>query len=524
MKNIFKYIAVAVVGSGMLSCGDFLDQNATTQTYVNSIEDIQELILGDGYMPCQMYSEANLTGTCAVGAWIHVMDDDSKVHDNSATNQLWVNTLGTFHFWLSQPFVSSTTLAPYTDNTWTKLYQHINALNAIIYEMDNFKSARLYNQLKGEAHFLRALYYYFLVNLYGLPYNPATASTDAGVPVKLSELVEDKDYSRSSVAEVYKVIVDDLKLAIDYLQGVEQSSIYRVNQTAARTFLSRVYLYMCEWDLCVEQCNEALKSTYSLLDYRQLAPTDNKVFGNSPEVMFTCGDNRMLAVSRSNTSYSVNGGYSSNAYATATGFKASDELIALYDQEHDMRFQYFEYAYNKYKTAMEGYFVTFKLSLNYNQGDVVSDFFTLRLAEVYLNKAEALAMLGSHDSEAASTLQTLREKRMTQGYEVTETGEDLVNLIRDERRRELCFEGHRWFDLRRYAVSPKYPMRKDIYHGFDEDRDGLYDYYYKLPAYTDTGANNYMLPIPAEEIDKNHGALVDNPRLEPEQVSQIGNN
>lgn len=45
-------------------------------------------------------------------------------------------------------------------------------------------------------------------------------------------------------------------------------------------------------------------------------------------------------------------------------------------------------------------------------------------------------------------------------------GEDLVNLIRDERRRELCFEGHRWFDLRRYAVNPKYPLTDyKIIHG-----------------------------------------------------------
>ena len=47
---------------------------------------------------------------------------------------------------------------------------------------------------------------------------------------------------------------------------------------------------------------------------------------------------------------------------------------------------------------------------------------------------------------------------------ITESGESLVTLIRAERQRELCLEGHRWFDLRRYTVCEKYPYSKTITH------------------------------------------------------------
>ena len=90
----------------------------------------------------------------------------------------------------------------------------------------------------------------------------------------------------------------------------------------------------------------------------------------------------------------------------------------------------------------------------------------LRNAEAYLNMAEACAMMGTQDGLANQYLNALRRTRIKDYVDQTYAGEQLVNEIRNERRKELCFEGHRWFDLRRYTVSDPYPYTKRIFRRY----------------------------------------------------------
>lgn len=146
----------------------------------------------------------------------------------------------------------------------------------------------------------------------------------------------------------------------------------------------------------------------------------------------------------------------------------------------------------------------------------VSDMFTLRISEAYLNQAEALAMTGD-EAGARALIQQLREKRIAVGNvgTVTESGKQLIQFIREERRRELCFEGHRWFDLRRYAVCPNYPESKEIRHisyvhtSGSQYQQGMNEGYYLLDAYP---AKNWVLPIPAFDVEENQGRLEQNER------------
>ena len=136
------------------------------------------------------------------------------------------------------------------------------------------------------------------------------------------------------------------------------------------------------------------------------------------------------------------------------------------------------------------------------------------LREILLNKAEALAML-SREDEVMNVIEELRSKRMKQDTYVAldrRTGEKLIELIRDERRRELCFEGHRWFDLRRYAVNTKYPYTKKIIHDqyFYSSTTWTREYLgsYELKEYNSEPA--YVIPIPRSVIEFNKGNMVDN--------------
>ena len=436
----------------------------------------------------------------------------------------WVSGLGPFHAWQKNPFISSQTpFTPYEDLCWSRLYDFINSMNVIIYELDeNYSTERRYPALKGEALFLRALYYYYLVNVYAVPYRVSTASTDPGVPIKLSEMVEDKNYSRNSVESVYQTIVTDLLESVRLLEGVTQESIYRPNQTAARLLLSRVYLYMSKYAECVEQCNEILSAGgYSLLDYTTLGDEDDRISFDSPETIFSNGQYRIetIFLSRSDKT----GGSSTGSYpmmGNGFNFKASDALIATFDQENDTRFKIFE---KIDRTGLSqhpviGYYPTFKCYDDTKRP--ISDCCLFRWPEVLLNKAEALALMGggANESEAATTISSLRAKRFVATYNstVTATGDELIQLIRDERRRELCFEGHRWFDLRRYAVNERFPYDEPIHHIYDREPDqvdGIPEGYYILPRFAESpNGGNWVFSIPQSEIVVNNGVLQDNDR------------
>ena len=153
--------------------------------------------------------------------------------------------------------------------------------------------------------------------------------------------------------------------------------------------------------------------------------------------------------------------------------------------------------------------------------------FVLRTAEAYLNLAEAAACLGGeYTTDALNAYNTLRQHRIANYQaEAGLNGEALVDSVRVERRRELCLEGHRWFDLRRYMVNDLYPYEKTLTNVFVvyEYNNATYEYEidlyrrYTLPPHD--GA--WTLPIPQEELDANYG-MPNNPRDERDYVSLIG--
>jgi hypothetical protein len=111
-----------------------------------------------------------------------------------------------------------------------------------------------------------------------------------------------------------------------------------------------------------------------------------------------------------------------------------------------------------------------------------------------------MAMLGgSGDEEATAALNTLLEKRFDpEDFEEVEfdSNSDLVQFVREERRRELCHEGHRWFDLRRWGM----PSITHIWHD-SETASSTYRLEECDPLYT--------VPIPDEALQAN-GKLVQN--------------
>lgn len=118
--------------------------------------------------------------------------------------------------------------------------------------------------------------------------------------------------------------------------------------------------------------------------------------------------------------------------------------------------------------------------------------------------AEAAAF-DDDEPTARRILGLLQAKRFSTPPAITESGNALIDLIRHERQRELCLEGHRWYDLRRYTVCEKYPWSKSFQHVFTDYELSLsvYDYVAIRTRVFELEANDkaYTLSFPKEVLD-----------------------
>ena len=517
MKRYIILVCMFLLGI-FSGCDDFLEEHSQDNAYATTCKDLNELLVGNGYMTHGVFGRTKTTlnvdkKTSPYFPWLLVMDDDveSFVRGKfSKTSPL--TELNGFYIWQGDPFNIDGKL--YSDKTWGRLYEHIAVLNVILDKVEEFTqdTEADRNAVKGQCYFLRASYYFYLVNLFAKPYDPVTASRDLGVPIKLTPYVEDKNYTRAPIDSVYHQIVKDLEQAIHYLEGFQPTSVRRATLAAAQAFLGRVYCYMGKWDLVPDLCNAVLANKkYNLKDLTKASAKDTSwIDVNSPEIIFTQGThcvNRVFPLVK-------------NKSDGLSGFRVSDELVQLFDEHgvvenvaNDCRKKFTLF---KEEAPNVNYYIPRKTKADEvnEEFSFVSDNFVIRFSEVYLNLAEALAMT-NQEGLARETLKKLMDKRVNNLQPITATGRDLIDLIRKERRRELCFEGHRWFDLRRYAVCPNYPELKKINHKVYDyayggnNTPGLYSGYYVLPEYPDGG---WVLPIPAVEIEQTEGAIVNNNR------------
>lgn len=480
----------------LMSCSDFLKEYSQDLAYVRSYEDLDQLLMGNGYMKVKPTSRLEI-GTDYY-PYVHFMADETEENiSNSTDNPVIRGTreiIFGYYTWQQRVGVDVQENKFNAENKdWDQLYYHINIVNMVItaIEEQEGKTAQErvgISRVKGEAYFLRAAYYFTLVNLYGKPYTEATSSTDLGVPIKVTGYIEDVKYQRNSVAEVYKLVIEDLAMAEKCLEGVEHKSIYRADIHAVHLLQSRVYLYMQQWVKARSYAEQVLKEKNALIDLNHFDPKEADFLNvSSVENIFSMGRSIMA----SNIGQMVPG-----------NFGVSEDLYNSFQTDADLRKEFFV---KKGKVHID------YLKTTVRSGRVsVSDNFLFRTAEAWLNLAEASAMNGD-EPEAYRALEMLRQHRIKSDeyMAVALSGEKLINYIREERRRELCFEGHRWFDLRRYMVCEKYPYAKTLrnsYTSYIYNSDS-YNYIPKETRIYELQLNDqaYTLPIPTEVLEYNDG-------------------
>lgn len=469
MRKIFRFMAAAASLSMALSCSSFLDVDQSGKSDT------------DTYF-------ADLTGlrTARNGLYrtvYDVYDDYLFKYAETAGDNLQMVTAGTgtdFYYqynFLSTPSLESTAVGFY----WKRAFQIIINANNILHYADGLRETYPsaedeIDRCEAEAYFMRALGHFALVRTYAQPYSYTPDASHIGVPV-VTKILSTKDrVGRSTVAEVYSQMIKDVEAAKAYFSDDKVSDPYYVSGAACDGLLAELYLYMGDY---------AKAEAYSALAMGVgLTPRD------SYQAMFTLEQPGSEAILRlTGKSMNVNGSLYMFYDYTSPKYRPSSEFYAMFD-DSDVR--------KNLLTGPDGRLACMKYYdlIHSSQKDRFYDITILRGSGMYLDHAEACCAQGKL-SEAAADLRAVRARAYgadpsAPGLVVYYGKDDLMSQIKTERRKELCFEGTRFYDLARWG--------DDVVRPSDTNSS------VKELTYPDY---RFALPIPQTEIDVNQ-AMVQN--------------
>lgn len=336
---------------------------------------------------------------------------------------------------------------------WVESYEIIALLNEVIEYAEKLPETPKAKAIWGEALALRGLTYFQLARVYGREPGHLVDGFDLSVPLILKAFFydggpmgEEVYPARATVTEVWNQVEKDLTEGFALLKGNDDGLMpKRMGSLAAQAILSRVYLYEGKWKECVEASDYVTAN----------APFD--VYGGTYSDIFSKGEETIFYLYFTNSEnlgssslQSINGmmdseldseGYDIGKGVGDADLCVAEELVALFDQKNDLRFNIFR------KAKINGEKVWWTKKFNGWQGAFGLDNVpVIRLSEVVLNRAEAQAEL-KKDAEALADVNEIRTKRGLEA--VSLSGAELLNEILLQRRLELAQEGHRFFDLKR---------------------------------------------------------------------------
>ncbi len=417
-NNITKAFLLLTIN--FFSCSEFLEiDDPSTQVNSNSIfEDDAAAFSAITGIYSEMMSSSGFAsgGLSSVTLLAGRSGDDFKSYSKNATAEFSTNEITENNSFLN-------------NSLWKEVYRYVYNVNAIIEGLNRSSgiTVPLKKQLQGEAKFLRAFCYFYLVNFFN------------EVP-----LITSTDYRTNSVAsrveasEVYKLIITDLieaktLLADDYSFSAEEKA--RPNKWAAVALLSRVYLYTQSWV-------EAEMESSLLIDNNSFALENdlNAVFlKNSNEAIWQLIPHKGTTNTKEGAIFILT--------SVPNEVSLTDNLVESFEAEDLRKAKWIGTA------TIAGTLFNYAYKYKVKSGAELQEYsMVFRLAEQYLIRAEAKANQGKL-MDALIDLDTIRQRAGVSKYQETDPAiskENLLLAIEKERRLELFAEwGHRWLDLKR---------------------------------------------------------------------------
>lgn len=492
MKHIYNLITMLFLAITSISCSDFLEQNPLTDLSENDFyktADDMTSALNGVYSALQ---ESDMYGNWYVFGEIP-SDNTRNQLSGSVTSQ---DEFDKFYIDTQNSYISS---------FWAAAYKTINRANTVSGRIDNVDiDSDLANRYKLECKFIRALMYFNLVRVYG------------DVPLVLTEIsiAESYDILREPVENVYQQIISDLQEAQGLPESYSTEEDGRATNGAAKALLGKVYMTLHRYTEAESILGEVINSgRYSLLEntpgslnidgYENVFSPINH---NSAEGIFEIqylkggygeGSNYVnnFAPENSGTNVVALGSTGGNNIPEMDIYEAYEDgdlrrdfsmSLGYYDSQNDNEW-------------VESRYVCKYMDVPYQSGDASNNYPVLRYADVILMYAEALNQNGK-TAEACQYLNMTRRRGF--GYQTTETTpvdlyttdkEEFELLVEQERRVELAFENHRWFDLIRTGRAVEVMKSK----GFSLNE------------------SNLICPIPQAQIDINPNLTQNDYVIEP---------
>lgn len=358
------------------------------------------------------------------------------------------------------------------DSNWYTAYRKVFHSNLVLdglrdYSVQNQVEESQIEVLKASAKFYRAVGHFEALSHYAEVYQPE-AGEQLGIPIRLTSDLNQK-VKRSTQAEAYAQIIQDLEDGIGVLASKPDTPT-RPSLWAIHSLLSRVLLYKQDYTAALIHAEKALEIDAKLMDYSELDSSLSYSFEIlNPEVVHY-------------------GELLSGRYASSTSTYVNPEIIELYG-EGDLRPYFF------FKDSNVDSLKNFRG--NYTGAYYI--FGGLAVDEVILNKAEAAARIGEVD-KAKEAISLLLEHRIMPGNLPDLTGldeDEIIDLVKSERRKELLFRGIRWLDLKRYNLHADEAIVLE--RSYNPEGATLLPNDFK-----------YVIPIPPMEMELN--PLQQNPR------------
>lgn len=443
-----RLLTVLLVFCTFISCTkNALDKPVdSTNIAPESVSDFQAML--------DDQAAAAIASTCLTD----VLTDDIDIRNNPLSGEITGNSV---YYWSKDMFSSNVTV-----NEWDEQYNAIFIANTVLEQIDNAVADSLdRNAVKGRALLLRGVAFLSLSCLWAPAYDPATATTDMGIQLRLNTSQQTSS-KRENMQQTYQQIISDLQTASTLLPDVDaynQAARCRPSKAAAYGYLARVHLLMKNYAMSLSYAKQSLQLYSSLLDYNTLDSTSNYplVTGASP------ASNTESVLYLYNTNLLIYSSYT---------IRIDSSLIRQYTPGDLRRSMYFYKSSYPAGVAFKGVF---------SKGYPV--FTGMATDELYLMIAEAMIRTGNLEGGLQQLNSFLSTRYITAGFTpltATDTISALL-LIMQERRKELVLRGMRWQDIRRMNQETDTRLHTTLVRTIDNITYTLHP-----------GSPRFTLPIP----------------------------